>query len=879
MGGVNTLFSKFTEFWDKEFIVASLIPAAAFTGFFTLASAWALGMGPTFLWLQQDGVTEIAFVAGAVVAFVVIFAYCLGALREIFMILWSEDFFRQAFPRIVDTARANADIEILEKWIDQHGALDLFPVELADDGRQFSIKQDWESIFPPEKPTLRGEHANSWWNPSRLLRRLMPSASQRDAAFRLAVSELRARCEKIINQRDRALAAYSGRPSQLANYLRSSRDAAIGAYDQSVVDLRWEALRKAKRKKAPPVETAPNLTSDVQVSQHSESDQDDEPMTADFDRTNFSLYAQILVSEAYRVATAKLADRSYQFQTSQLRAFIKKNLLGLTPNLTRLGNIIASYKLYPAIAYGLDGEVYWPWLRFKLSDDDKGAKILEAIVDRRLALDFCVTMATLCLVAIPVWLLLIIGVLGAGGWFLSALAFFGFGLAAYVFYDASTGSAESLGDFIGAAYDSIMHSEPTPSGARSSQEDAEGPAHRHDVTIARVWAATTGPNFVEPITETRGQSLLAGAVLAGLIVVSVIGFRPHWPVKWALVSQVALAECQIIDSELATKGFRLQLLSASTIEAKRPASSDRCVMPMVTGSATPVVQIALKPDETEIELQPLSNFSETGQYILDRDVLPKLALIRPIGIGSVLTSGDVAMIPLGRISLGDPGNFETAAGPGGDISLLSSIYYIDWGRDKPATDNPPQPAPPPPALAGEGKLAFVTAFWFPVCSASPYGTEQLRKVKPEEWFKGLVPKFSEKGCENELSKADPANLDLESYFGSSQAAYGKLEQTISLKGIQFVVVGHADQSGEATLNADIAERRADVVHALLIRAGATDAQIGDARVGESLPIFPLKQDQQFQLNRRVDVIGVFPEESYGDFTKIMNGDSQAATLK
>jgi hypothetical protein len=114
---------------------------------------------------------------------------------------------------------------------------------------------------------------------------------------------------------------------------------------------------------------------------------------------------------------------------------------------TALGNIIESYSSYPFKRYGMEqAEVLWPRLQHVIE-----SKFWETIQDSRILLDFCLTMATLCI---------LFGLLASlgGPWiwlnwkFWTILAAFSF-LFSYIFYRLGILVAMQYGDLVRASFD------------------------------------------------------------------------------------------------------------------------------------------------------------------------------------------------------------------------------------------------------------------------------------------------------------------------------------------------------------------------------------------------------------------------------------------
>lgn len=67
------------------------------------------------------------------------------------------------------------------------------------------------------------------------------------------------------------------------------------------------------------------------------------------------------------------------------------------------------------------------------------------------------------------------------------------------------------------------------------------------------------------------------------------------------------------------------------------------------------------------------------------------------------------------------------------------------------------------------------------------------------------------------------------------------------------VIGHTDNTGSASYNQDLSERRASSVAAVLIGSGVTAARIATFGMGEDQPIATNLTEEGRALNRRVDI--------------------------
>ena len=72
-------------------------------------------------------------------------------------------------------------------------------------------------------------------------------------------------------------------------------------------------------------------------------------------------------------------------------------------------------------------------------------------------------------------------------------------------------------------------------------------------------------------------------------------------------------------------------------------------------------------------------------------------------------------------------------------------------------------------------------------------------------------------------------------------------------GSTIQVVGHTDNTGAASYNQDLSERRASAVSSVLIGAGVPSNRINSFGQGEYLPIASNLTDEGRALNRRVDI--------------------------
>lgn len=68
------------------------------------------------------------------------------------------------------------------------------------------------------------------------------------------------------------------------------------------------------------------------------------------------------------------------------------------------------------------------------------------------------------------------------------------------------------------------------------------------------------------------------------------------------------------------------------------------------------------------------------------------------------------------------------------------------------------------------------------------------------------------------------------------------------------VFGHTDDTGSATYNQELSERRAEAVAGVLVRNGVAPSRISAAGLGETQPVATNATDEGRQQNRRVEVI-------------------------
>jgi outer membrane protein OmpA-like peptidoglycan-associated protein len=69
-----------------------------------------------------------------------------------------------------------------------------------------------------------------------------------------------------------------------------------------------------------------------------------------------------------------------------------------------------------------------------------------------------------------------------------------------------------------------------------------------------------------------------------------------------------------------------------------------------------------------------------------------------------------------------------------------------------------------------------------------------------------------------------------------------------------IVQGHTDTTGTEAHNAELSERRAEAVRALMVRSGVDPQRLSAIGYGEGYPVADNDSDRGRQLNRRVDVM-------------------------
>lgn len=84
----------------------------------------------------------------------------------------------------------------------------------------------------------------------------------------------------------------------------------------------------------------------------------------------------------------------------------------------------------------------------------------------------------------------------------------------------------------------------------------------------------------------------------------------------------------------------------------------------------------------------------------------------------------------------------------------------------------------------------------------------------------------------------------------------------SLKGKRILLIGHTDDTGSSSHNAELAEQRAKAVSDVFRAAGVPDAQIFYQGAGETLPVADNRTEEGRTKNRRVEIVDLTNETSF-----------------
>jgi len=140
---------------------------------------------------------------------------------------------------------------------------------------------------------------------------------------------------------------------------------------------------------------------------------------------------------------------SYEVGAIQRETFLLDRQYGTldTVRSTELGNVVESYNQYSSKRYKMEAELFWSRLLVTIKPPEYLARVQEP----RIALDFCLTMATLA--AIYAWAALLVG---PWLWFnqplWGLLAGVGF-IISFLFYRLGIDCAYRLGEMVRASFD------------------------------------------------------------------------------------------------------------------------------------------------------------------------------------------------------------------------------------------------------------------------------------------------------------------------------------------------------------------------------------------------------------------------------------------
>lgn len=87
----------------------------------------------------------------------------------------------------------------------------------------------------------------------------------------------------------------------------------------------------------------------------------------------------------------------------------------------------------------------------------------------------------------------------------------------------------------------------------------------------------------------------------------------------------------------------------------------------------------------------------------------------------------------------------------------------------------------------------------------------------------------------------------------------------ALKSRRILLIGHTDDTGSSTLNAELSEQRARAVAALFRDAGVAEAQLYYQGAGETMPLADNRDEAGRAKNRRVEIVDVTDEAAFAKY--------------
>jgi hypothetical protein len=429
MTEINAIFSKISDVLTKDFLAGSLVPALLFIVGALVATGTWLGWTTSLVWADQLSGATLAIYGSFIFIAIVGLAYLLNAMRELMIAFWTGEALL-CFPlwwlielkKII--VRWQADRELSEwysilRGIAEEGGVEwavrpTIRVSLLSAGEVILRLRGIEETLPestdaPARATVSGfvKHLKEGISNrqsrvtdrqvSEITRRWLKSfraninaedakraitALQRDLGRSLKESveqmETQTREEKA-----KEVLRHAWNDVTARNKKRNDPSLSIRVWQE--VETHFLKLREATNLRSLNEALARTHVATALHAKHS-SDEDD-PAKARLELAYHRYIAAAGIREQIRLGHG---------EDTFLRRF-QVWCRAREPRANALGNLLASYNLYPRMAYSFDGDFNWLKVGGELKENSGSDPLLQRIEDSRLSLYFCITSATLAL--------------------------------------------------------------------------------------------------------------------------------------------------------------------------------------------------------------------------------------------------------------------------------------------------------------------------------------------------------------------------------------------------------------------------------------------------------------------------------------------------
>jgi len=767
MNEINAIFSKISDVLTKDFLAGSLIPALVFVIGALIAIGCWLGWTPSLLWADQLGGATLAIYGSFLFIGVIGLAYMLNATRELMIAFWTGEadlfIFRWLIAIQKRRVRLKADRELSE-WFRNLK-------DIAEGGNNEWAGRDdiRSSVLTVSETILR----------LRSISELLPEWTEFPArkAIDGFVSHLKEATADPQNRvSDRQISLITGKwltsfhqslenekakraVTTLRNDLgRSLKESVERLEDQTgeekafaKLESAWNAIVKENARHN--IETAenrhsmeekrslptPSWDSVKELFSHLKGRADLQSVNEALKRARgevewFAEYAQNGddkrdLWDAYFQYVAAAGIREQIRQGHGEDQFLRKFELWSRvrePRANALGNALASYNLYPRMAYSFDGDFNWLKVGNELKEQASSDPLLQRIEDSRLSLFFCITSATLALMStlglIVLWFNSILD-LAVG-----ALAIFLVLFLALLLYQAALISAQAMSGSLRTAFDRYSGNKESRRGLEPAEQGAVSRAFFSNLDDQRdfLWRRllhrmdpSNGSAQRVALSAVKRQRLFASPFILpaigiftsfaiSIVLASLFGVFVWFNIeegstqnstRWRLSTAIPVSPCTTLTKESAESIFFLRP-TATNKEISKHTGTTRLCFPGIDGIACTGPHEEITRDEAacvatvlgtrtaKIEDLPSklpSRYvevrrpsSQDEDQIVNRAALAGYTVLTAISAGGEITTDDIAFITLADAPEGNtsdpppiPSKIELTAN--GSIALTPSF--------------------------------------------------------------------------------------------------------------------------------------------------------------------------------------------------------------